>query len=218
MSLKRSHPSGRAWFSSPGRFGAMVVAVGLLAAACGDDGGDTASGGGDGEVVLPEVADPEMLGQVQEFNIVETEGCDAGPNGVAACVHVETTVDYSQTPPVGGNHTPIWQDCLFYDAEIYPEGGVHSMEHGAVWITYSSALPQAQIDEIETMAEDPKVLASPWDEPELPAPVVLSSWGRQLWLESLPDQAATSFIESYKDAPDAPEPGFSCQAGFSGTR
>jgi hypothetical protein len=46
-------------------------------------------------------------------------------------------VDYPQSPPVGGPHNPIWQNCGFYSKPVRDEYAVHSMEHGAVWITYS---------------------------------------------------------------------------------
>ena len=46
--------------------------------------------------------------------------------------HVDTPVDYPQTPPVGGPHNPVWQTCGFYDVEFPKERGVNTMEHGAV--------------------------------------------------------------------------------------
>lgn len=50
--------------------------------------------------------------------------------------HVDTPVDHPQTPPVGGPHSPVWQNCEYYDTSVPNERAVHSMEHGAVWITY----------------------------------------------------------------------------------
>src|SRR5215212_3432936 len=51
--------------------------------------------------------------------------------------HVDGPVEYPQTPPVGGNHSPVWQNCHYYDTSVPNERAVHSLEHGAVWITYS---------------------------------------------------------------------------------
>jgi Protein of unknown function (DUF3105) len=52
--------------------------------------------------------------------------------------HVTTPVTYTESPPVGGPHDPEWADCTgtVYDVDIRHENAVHSMEHGATWITY----------------------------------------------------------------------------------
>src|SRR5947209_2298435 len=54
--------------------------------------------------------------------------------------HVDKPVSYPMTPPVGGNHNPVWQNCNgnVYDKAIRDENAVHSLEHGAVWVTYNS--------------------------------------------------------------------------------
>ncbi len=50
--------------------------------------------------------------------------------------HTDAPVSYPQTPPVGGDHAPVWQNCGFYGQAVLTGRGVHSMEHGAVWVTY----------------------------------------------------------------------------------
>ena len=62
--------------------------------------------------------------------------------------HVTTDVDYSETPPVGGPHDGNWADCTgtVYDVDIRHENAVHSLEHGAVWITYDPALPDGEVE------------------------------------------------------------------------
>src|SRR5262245_49438721 len=50
--------------------------------------------------------------------------------------HTFDKVNYSETPPVGGKHNYLWQQCGVYDKPIHNEHGVHALEHGAVWITY----------------------------------------------------------------------------------
>src|SRR5881409_1122536 len=32
--------------------------------------------------------------------------------------HVDTPVEYPQSPPVGGNHNPLWQNCQYYDTPV----------------------------------------------------------------------------------------------------
>lgn len=127
--------------------------------------------------------------------------------------HVETPVDYEVMPPVGGDHLAIWQNCGFYAAPIQSEAGVHSMEHGAVWITYDPELPTEQISELERLAEDnPYLLASPMD--DLPTPVTASAWGVQLQLESVDDERLPVFLTKYLQGEQTREPGASCSGGL----
>src|SRR5438552_5305637 len=41
--------------------------------------------------------------------------------------HTLSAVSYPQSPPVGGPHSPIWQNCGFYTKPIANVNGVHSM-------------------------------------------------------------------------------------------
>ena len=50
--------------------------------------------------------------------------------------HVDQDIDYPQSPPIGGDHNPVWQNCGVYRDPVLDEMAVHSLEHGAVWITY----------------------------------------------------------------------------------
>jgi len=128
--------------------------------------------------------------------------------------HVEGRVAYPQTPPVGGPHAPVWQNCGFYDRPVGDEQAVHSLEHGAVWITYRPDLPADQIAILERRAErGAYVLVSPY--PDLPAPVVASAWGAQVRLEGADDRRLTRFVRAY--AGNGPEPGAPCTGGTDAT-
>lgn len=127
--------------------------------------------------------------------------------------HVQGTVAYEQTPPVGGNHAPVWQNCGFYSEPIVAEQGVHSMEHGAAWITYRSDLPAEQVDRLRSLAEGESfVLVSAWDS-GLPSPVVASAWGRQLEVSSASDPRLEKFVRAFQVGPNTPEPGAPCTGG-----
>ena len=129
--------------------------------------------------------------------------------------HVAGTVDYPQTPPVGGDHAATWQNCGFYSTPIIPEQGVHSMEHGAVWITYDPALPAAEVATLQALAAaEPYLLVSPY--PDLPAPVVASSWDKQLRLDGADDPRLADFVAAY--AGGGPEAGGICYGGTTETR
>ncbi len=126
--------------------------------------------------------------------------------------HTEGSVSYEQNPPVGGEHNSVWQNCGFYPEPIRSENAVHSLEHGAVWITYQPDLPEEQVDKIRELASDNTyVLASPY--PDLPTPVVASAWGKQLRLESADDPDLERFVSAYAQGPQTPEPGAVCTGG-----
>jgi hypothetical protein len=126
--------------------------------------------------------------------------------------HVEGTVTYAQIPPVGGDHSAQWQNCGFYNSQIPNERGVHSMEHGAVWITYQPDLNPDQVTRIRQLASGQTyVLASSYR--DLPSPVVASAWGRQLKLESAEDPLLERFIRAFRQSATAPERGSPCFSG-----
>jgi hypothetical protein len=130
--------------------------------------------------------------------------------------HSSEPVAYDQHPPVGGVHDPVWQNCGYYAAPIRNENAVHSLEHGAVWITYQPDLPMDQVATLRELAESQSfILVSPMD--DLPAPVVASAWARQLQLESADEERLSEFVRSFRLSPEAPEPGASCSGGTSAT-
>ena len=119
---------------------------------------------------------------------------------------------YPQTPPVGGDHDPVWQNCGYYGAPIRSENGVHSMEHGAVWITYRPALPADQVEDLRDLAgSQTYLLVTPFE--GLPSLVVASAWGKQLRLDSAGDERLDQFVRHFRLGADAPERGAACSGG-----
>lgn len=131
---------------------------------------------------------------------------------IRARSHTQGRVQYPQTPPVGGDHAPVWQNCGFYDAPIPDETAVHSLEHGAVWITYRSDLPPAQVETLRRLAgRRTFILVSPF--PGLLSAVVASAWVVQLRAESTDDPRIVEFVRAFRIGPQTPEPGASCTGG-----
>jgi hypothetical protein len=126
-------------------------------------------------------------------------------------LHTSADVDYPQTPPVGGQHDPQWLDCGAYDAPVRDENAVHDLEHGAVWITYRPDLAAADVDALADVLPQDGLL-SPYD--GLPAPVVVTVWGRQLRLTGADDARLPLFLERYGAGETAPEPFASCAGGL----
>jgi len=142
----------------------------------------------------------------------EVQTYDAGPGGQ----HTQADVDYEQSPPVGGEHNDVWQNSGFYDQPVRDENAVHTLEHGAVWITYSPDLPADQKDQIRSLVEGQTcMLASPY--PDLDSPIVASAWGKQLALENADSPDLERFIRAFRQGPQTPEPGATCTQGTSAT-
>ncbi|GAB2498399.1 DUF3105 domain-containing protein [Nocardiopsis aegyptia] len=137
--------------------------------------------------------------------------------GSYAHVDVGQRVDYEQSPPVGGDHWAYWQNCGVYSEALTNEFAVHSLEHGAVWITYEPDLPQDEIDALDSLySPGDYLVVSPY-EGEMDAPIVASSWGRQVTAETADDQDLTRFVQRYERGTDVPEPGASCSGGVAET-
>ncbi|NAS22925.1 DUF3105 domain-containing protein [Herbidospora sp. NEAU-GS84] len=143
-------------------------------------------------------AQEEMLPKVKDF-------------AYKGAGHVNTKVAYKETPPAGGEHNPAWQTCGIYEQPINNENAVHSMEHGAVWITYQPDLPAAEVDKLKALAGEPYMLLSPY--PGLPSKIVASSWNHQIQLDSASSPDLNAFILKFRQGEDTPELGASCDGG-----
>jgi len=115
-------------------------------------------------------------------------------------------------PPVGGDHDPVWQNCGIYAQPVTTANAVHSLEHGAVWITYRPDIAADQLAALTNLAKDQTyLLLSPF--PDLKSPVVLTAWGIQLELEDATDPRAEAFVQKYRQGEQTPEPGAPCDGG-----
>ena len=141
----------------------------------------------------------------------------------------EGKIAYAENPPLGGAYSPLWQKCGAYPAPLYDEYAVHSLERGAVWVTYSPALPAADVVTLRTLlAGYHSWLLSP--RATLPTPVVLSAWNAQVQATGVGDERLVAFLERYaqpvKPAQDsgqvqantAPEQEKGCATGYTGTQ
>ena len=122
--------------------------------------------------------------------------------------HVEGTVEYGQTPPAGGDHNQVWLNCGAYSEPVPNENAVHSMEHGAVWVTYDPSLSDEQLGQLREKLPSTYVILSPFD--SSPAPIVLSGWNAQLQIDDAADDRIGAFLEEYWRGQNAPEPGAPC--------
>ncbi len=146
-----------------------------------------------------------------------SQGPKTDSNGIVTFIkqeqtHVTGKVSFPQSPPIGGPHSPVWQNCGIYDQPVANENGVHALEHGAVWITYQPNLPQATVEQLRAQVRGKGyILLTPYT--GLTSPVVASAWGIQLKLDSATDPRLANFISTYRQGPQTPEPGAACTGG-----
>jgi hypothetical protein len=157
------------------------------------------------------------------YSQMQQQGASGPPEGTLSYTytgaqHSNDPVTYTENPPVGGVHNPTWQNCGYYPAPVPNENAVHSLEHGAIWITYQPDLPQDQVDILKNLAESQSyILVSPMD--GIPTPVVASAWNQQIQLESATDPKLDQFIRAFRlGQGNAPEPGAACAGGTSLTQ
>lgn len=127
--------------------------------------------------------------------------------------HVAGTVRYDTSPPVGGDHSPLWANCTgtVYTHPIANENAVHMLEHGAVWITYNPRSASAsdianltdRVDGVDYTALSPY--------PDLRKPISLQAWGYQLFVDRASDPRVSRFLAVLRHNPRAtPERNVSC--------
>ncbi|MFI1680413.1 DUF3105 domain-containing protein [Streptomyces sp. NPDC020607] len=129
--------------------------------------------------------------------------------------HVTKTVDYPMTPPVGGDHNQVWMNCNgdVYKKELPEMNAVHSLEHGAVWVTYNDKAKPADLKKLEAKVKaTPYSLMSPVKDQK--DPVMLTAWAHQRTVTGADDPKVKEFFSTYVQGKQTPEPGAACTSGL----
>ncbi|WP_309098117.1 DUF3105 domain-containing protein [Streptomyces sp.] len=130
--------------------------------------------------------------------------------------HVTKAVKYATQPPVGGDHNQVWMNCNgdVYTKEINNTNAVHSLEHGAVWVTYNAAAKKADVEALAAkVKKTPYTLMSPLEDQK--DPIMLSAWGHQRTVTGADDPNVDKFFEKFVQGEQTPEPGAACTNGLS---
>ena len=148
------------------------------------------------------VTSVEQIAGVQVYDYANGQG------------HVATPVEYAESPPVGGEHDGEWADCTgtVYSVDIRNENAVHSLEHGALWITYDPE--RVSEDDVATLSDlvDGRSGRMLSPRPGLGAPIGLQSWNNQLTVDSVTDPRLQQAAEFLTFNPDStPEVGATCE-------
>ncbi|HEX6968442.1 MAG TPA: DUF3105 domain-containing protein [Micromonosporaceae bacterium] len=142
---------------------------------------------------------------------------ESDPKLVEQRNHKKGSIEYAMRPPVAGDHNDYWQNCMgdVYDAPIANEHALHSLEHGAVWVTYRQGLPADQVEALaERVRGNEYMMMSPVE--NLDAPISLQAWGYQLKVDDVGDKRIDEFIKALRSNASV-EPGASCAGGVTAT-
>ncbi|SEQ92425.1 Protein of unknown function [Streptomyces sp. yr375] len=135
--------------------------------------------------------------------------------GTLGRTHVAKTVKYPTEPPVGGDHNQVWMNCNgdVYTKALNNMNAVHSLEHGAVWVTYNSKAAKADIAALAAkVKKTPYTLMSPDDAQA--DPIMLTAWGHQRTVTSASDANVDKFFAKFVQGSQTPEPGAACTGGL----
>jgi hypothetical protein len=130
--------------------------------------------------------------------------------------HVAKAVDYPMEPPVGGDHNQAWMNCNgnVYAKALNNVNAVHSLEHGAVWVTYTAKAKKSDVEALAAkVKKTPYTLMSPDDKQK--DPIMLSAWGHQRTVTGASDPNVDKFFEKFVQGAQTPEPGAACTSGLS---
>ncbi len=112
--------------------------------------------------------------------------------------HTTQPVEYNVQPPVGGVHSPRVAPCVIVETLISSEEAVHSLEHGAVWITSRDGWKAGDKTAIVSAQKTyPAILGSLV--PFQTSRYVLSAWGKQLPLDKLDPRKLELFLREFSN-------------------
>jgi hypothetical protein len=166
------------------------------------------------EVAPRSVTDTSGIPGVLAWDTQGWPGDGSSPGGALQHNHVTGPVSYTELPPVGGPHNGTWLNAGIYDQPVPSERAVHDLEHGAVWITYEPSLPASQVQTLrafvlrqttlpETTQSGPStsryLVMSLWTG-GLPSPIVISSWGHQLRVNTVDDPRLQQFVDVFRSS------------------
>lgn len=146
---------------------------------------------------------------------VEREYTLADAEHVANC----RPISYGSNPPSSGTHYGTWAAFRVYDTPIERGFAVHSMEHGAVVISYNCDDCEAEVEAaralIDELGPDPvccsaagcvnpvtRLILMP--DPELDVRFAAASWGFTLKASCFEPEVFRAFVDAHRGrAPEA---------------
>ena len=170
------------------------------------DGGKCGSGGSDPDADAE--PDPDGGSDPGHCRIVVGAHAIEGAQHMPLC----SPLTYGTNPPSSGNHYAEWADYRAYERAIFRGFWVHSLEHGAMVITYNCpggcpdevAAARAFIDALpaDCGPNSRRLILTP--DPELDVRWAASTWGYTLRANCFDRDAFSAFYtEHYDHAPES---------------
>jgi hypothetical protein len=112
--------------------------------------------------------------------------------------------EYNSNPPTSGPHYSDAPGAGVYKNGLKDEEAVHGLEHGNIWISYTSAVDEETFENLRTIQKQNlgSVIMSPREENS--ALIVLASWGRMLEMQKFDEATINTYIKLHKN--QSPEP------------
>lgn len=109
---------------------------------------------------------------------------------------------YNSNPPTSGPHDATPARCKTYSEKNAPtdEAVVHSLEHGAVWISYKPDAPEDIIEALEGFDSASKVLIAPRADND--SLVAVAAWNKLLKIDEWTDESSAmvnGFIQANRN-------------------
>ena len=161
-------------------------------------------------------ADIKIKGLKTWDDLVANQHADVTADGIIEnAPKIDYEAEYDMSPPAGGAHFGGWLNCGVYSEPQENERAVHSMEHGAVWVTYDAdEVSEEEVKTLQSKLPNTYVVLSPFE--GLDAPVVASAWGAQVKLTGIDDERLEKFVEKYWRSAASPEPNGACTGAVEG--
>ena len=115
----------------------VLLAFALILTACGSKPAPTQAPHVEGVATMAQNTSAQAAESTAIPNNSGIEGVQIYPDRREYHDHVDVVKEpEGNLPPVFGAHFAEWQNCGIYAAPVALGNALHSMEHGAVWLTY----------------------------------------------------------------------------------
>ena len=113
--------------------------------------------------------------------------------------HIDTPIDYADTPPTNGSHNPCWAKWGVHTTPVLDDRWVHNLEHGGVVLLYNC--PDgcaADVTKLEQfVGSHRRTLLTPYS--MMPTQFAIVAWNHRLLTNCVDDVAFAAFYDANFD-------------------